>query len=248
MTTHRKWVIGYFVTFIAMIVMNYTVGVTGSDVGGTANDNETIIQPAGFAFSMWGLIYILLFIWIIYLFFAKKDKSAITERLKFWPIINFLLNGVWIFVFTQGWLFASLIVIVALLYTLAEIFSSISETNYSWFDRFPFSMYFAWVTLATIVNIFTWVTGNGIETILGMGELTWTILVLIVAGLIGIAIAVFFKDWLYPLVLIWPLIGIYAESGDVSTGLNITLLIVSIALVVVAIMVIVNKMRRLKVT
>lgn len=231
-----------------MIVMNYTVGITGSDVGGTANDNETIIQPAGFAFSIWGLIYTLLFIWIIYLFFSKKDKSAITERLKFWPIINFLLNGVWIFVFTQEWLFASVIVIAALLYTLAEIFSSISETNYSWFDRFPFSIYFAWVTLATIVNIFTWVTGNEIETILGMDELTWTILVLIVAGMIGIAIAVFFKDWLYPLVLIWPLIGIYAESGDVSTGLNITLLIVSIALVVVAVMVIVNKMKSLKAT
>ena len=71
---------------------------------------------------------------------------------------------------------------------------------------------------------------------------------MIVAGLIGIAIAVFFKDWLYPLVLIWPLIGIYAESGDVSTGLNITLLIVSIALVVVAVMVIVNKMKSLKAT
>lgn len=246
MTTHKKWVLAYFITFFVMIVMNYTVGMTGSDVGGTANDNETIIQPAGFAFSIWGLIYTLLFIWIIYQFFSKKDKSAITERLKFWPIINFLLNGVWIFVFTQGWLLASVIVIAALLYTLAEIFSSISETNYQWFDRFPFSMYFAWVTLATIVNIFTSVTGNGIETILGMGELTWTILILIVAGVLGIAIALIFKDWLYPLVLIWPLFGIYAESSDVAAGLNITLLAVSIALVITAIVVIVRKMKALK--
>lgn len=246
MTTHRKWVIGYFITFIVMIAMNYTVGTMGSDVGGTANENETIIQPAGFAFSIWGLIYTLLFIWIIYLFFSKKDKSAITERLKFWPIVNFLLNGLWIFVFTQEWLFASVIVIVAMLYTLAEIYSSISETNYTWFDRFPFAMYFAWVTLATIVNIFTWATGNNVDTILGMDELTWTIIVLIVAGLIGIAIALIFRDWVYPLVLIWPLIGIYAESGDVSTGLNITLLIVAIALVITAIMVIVQKARALK--
>ena len=52
MTTHKKWVLAYFITFIVMIVMNYTVGMTGSDVGGTANDNETIIQPAGFAFSI----------------------------------------------------------------------------------------------------------------------------------------------------------------------------------------------------
>lgn len=246
MSTHRKWVLGYFVFFILMIITNYTAGQMGSDVGGTANQNETIIQPAGFAFSIWGLIYTLLFIWIIYLFFSKKDKSPITERLKFWPIVNFILNGVWIFVFTQEWLFASVIVIAAMLYTLAEIYSSISETNHNWFDRFPFAMYFAWVTLATIVNIFTWAADN-VDTILGMDELTWTIIVLIVAGLIGIAIAVFFRDWVYPLVLIWPLIGIYAEGGDVSAGLNITLLIVAIALVLIAIMVIVQKVRALKV-
>lgn len=246
MTTHRKWVLGYFVFFVLMIITNYTAGQMGSDVGGTANQNETIIQPAGFAFSIWGLIYTLLFIWIIYLFFSKKDKSPITERLKFWPIVNFLLNGVWIFVFTQEWLFASVIVSAAMLYTLAEIYSSISETNHNWFDRFPFAIYFAWVTLATIVNIFTWAADN-VDTILGMDELTWTIIVLIVAGLIGIAIAVFFRDWVYPLVLIWPLIAIYAESGDVSTGLNITLLIVAIALVVIAIMVIIRKVRALKV-
>lgn len=246
MSTHRKWVIGYFITFILMVITNYTAGQMGSDVGGTANENEALIQPAGFAFSIWGLIYALVFIWIIYLFFSKKDKSYITERLKFWPIANFILNGVWIFVFTQEWLFASIIVIAALLYTLAEIYTSISETNHGWFDRFPFAIYFAWVTLATIVNIFTWTTGNDIDTVLGMDELTWTIIVLIVAGLIGITIAIFFKDWVYPLVLIWPLFGIYAESGDVSTGLNITLLAVAAALVIIAVMVIVQQVKTFK--
>lgn len=247
MTTHRKWVLAYFVFFVLMVIANYTAGQMGSDVGGTANQNETIIQPAGFAFSIWGLIYTLLFIWIIYLFFSKKDRSYITERLKFWPIANFILNGLWIFVFTQEWLFASVIVIAAMLYTLAEIYTSISETNHNWFDRLPFAIYFAWVTLATIVNIFTWVTGINIDTILGMGELGWTIALLIVAGLIGIAIGVSFKDWVYPLVLIWPLIGIYAESGDVSGGLNITLLIVGIALAVTAVIIMVRKAKALNV-
>ncbi len=239
MSTHRKWVIAYFIFFVLMVITNYTAGQMGSDVGGTANENETLIQPAGFAFSIWGLIYTLLLIWIIYLFFSKKDRSYITERLKFWPILNFILNGAWIFVFTQEWLFASVVVIALMLYTLAEIYSSISETNHNWFDRLPFAIYFAWVTLATIVNIFTWASDN-VDTILGMDELTWTIIVLIVAGLIGIAIAVYFKDWVYPLVLIWPLVGIYAESGGTSTVLDITLLIVGIALAIIAIIVIVK--------
>ncbi|MHA6252979.1 TspO/MBR family protein [Oceanobacillus sp. CAU 1775] len=243
MTTHRKWVIGYFIAFIVMIVMNYTVGMSGSSVGDAANNNETIIQPAGFAFSIWGLIYILLFVWMIYLFFSKKDKSPITARLKFWPILNFLLNGAWIIVFTQEWVLASVIIIAALLYTLAEIFTSISETGNHWFDRIPFSIYFAWVTVATIVNIFTLATANNVDTILGMDELTWTIIILIVAALIGLAIGLFFKDWLYPLVLIWPFAGIYAESGDMYTTLDVTLAVISLALVVVAVSVIVNRLK-----
>lgn len=245
MSTQRKWVIGYFIAFVIMIIMNYSVG---SSVGNVAEDNPTIIQPAGFAFSIWGLIYVLLLILMIKLFISKNDKTSITTHLKFWPILNFILNGLWIVAFTQQWMLVSTIIIAALLYTLAEMFSTISETNYRWFDRFPFSIYFAWVTLATIVNIFTLASANNVDTILGMDELTWTILVLIVAGIIGIAIAVLFKDWLYPLVLIWPLTAIYVESGDVSTLLNITLLIVSILLALVAIMVIINKIKSLKVT
>lgn len=245
MSINRKWIIGYFIAFVIMIIMNYSVG---SSVGNVADDNPTIIQPAGFAFSIWGLIYVLLLIWMIRLFFSKNIQTSLTEHLKFWPILNFLLNGLWIVAFTQQWMLVSTIIIAALLYTLAEMYSSISETNHHWFDRIPFSIYFAWVTLATIVNIFTLASAYNVDTILGMDELTWTILVLVVAGIIGIAIAVLFKDWLYPLVLIWPLVAIYAESGDVSTALNITLLIVSILLALVAIMVIVNKMKSLKMT
>src|SRR5699024_4901980 len=171
-----------------------------------------------FAFSIWGLIYVLLFIWMIYLFFSKKDKSPITVRLKFWPIVNFLLNGAWIIVFTQEWVLASVIIIVALLYTLVKIFTSSRETNFRWFDLLPFSIYFAWVTVATIVNIFTLAKANNMDTILGIDELTWTIFALIIATFIGFAIGLNFKDWLYPLVLIWPFIGIYVKSGGLSTS------------------------------
>lgn len=246
MTVHRKWVTGYFIAFIVMIAMNYIVGMSGSDVGDVANNNDAIIQPAGYAFSIWGLIYLLLLIWIINLFFSKKDKSSITARLTFWPILNFLLNGAWIIAFTQEWVLTSVIIIVALLYTLAEMFTSISETNYHWFDRLPFSIYFAWVTVATIVNIFTLAIANNLDTLLGMSELTWTIIILIVATLIGFAISLLFKDWLYPLVLIWPFVGIYVKSGGSYTSLDVTLALISVALVAVAVIVIVNQKRSLQ--
>jgi hypothetical protein len=97
--------------------------------GRGANNNETIVQPAGFSFSIWGLIYILLFIWIIKAFFAKTWEESVASRLEFCPIVNFMLNALWIIVFTQQRIFDSVIVIIALLYTLAEMYTTLTETG-----------------------------------------------------------------------------------------------------------------------
>ncbi|GAB3068193.1 tryptophan-rich sensory protein [Salinicoccus sesuvii] len=241
MAKQKKWAIGYIVAFAVMIFFNYW---SATNVGFVADDNQSIIQPAGFAFSIWGLIYVLLFIWIIKVFFSKTWEGSMAYRLKFWPILNFLLNGTWILVFTQQWLIVSTIVIAALLFTLAKMYSNITKSGYHWFDRLPFSIYFAWVTVATIVNIFTVTVSYNVDTILGLNELGWTIIILGVATLIGLIISFHFKDWLYPLVIIWPYYGIYAESGDEYTSISITLLVSSIALLIAAIVVSFKKLRR----
>lgn len=238
MSTQRKWAAGYLAAFIVMIVMNYFVG---TNVGNVADNNQPIIQPAGFAFSIWGLIYILVFIWIIKQFFQKTWEDSPAYKLKYWPIINFLLNSAWILVFTQQMILASVIVIFSLLITLIIMHILITSQNYSWFDRFPYSVYFAWVTVASIVNVFQLTNDNNIDSIIGLDELTWTIIMLAAAGVIGVLTALYFKDWLYPLVIIWPLYAIYSENGSDYMNLNITLLIISIVLAVSAIVVIVIK-------
>mgnify|MGYP001015748914 CR=1 FL=1 len=244
MTRQRKWVIGYFIAFVIMIIMNYSVG---SSVGNVADDNPTIIQPAGFAFAIWGLIYILIFIWMIKLFFSKNDKTSVVERLTYWPIINFILNGVWIVTFTQQWMIISTIVILALLFTLFRMHAIISAELYHWYDRLPLSIYFGWVTIASIVNVFTVFSSYNMESFLGMSELAWTIIAIVAAALIGVFIAWFFNDWLYPLVLIWPFFGIFMESGDISAGLNISLAATSLILVIVAVIIIFRKTKAMKV-
>ncbi|CAM2842828.1 tryptophan-rich sensory protein [Salinicoccus roseus] len=240
MSRQKKWATGYLVAFIVMIFVNY---LTTTNVGGVANNNETIIQPAGFAFSIWGLIYILLFIWIIKAFFAKTCEESVASRLKFWPIVNFMLNALWIIVFTQQWIFASVIVIIALLYTLAEMYTTLTETGYHWFDRLPFSIYFAWVTVATIVNIFNLTEKYNLDGLFGMGELGWTLLILAVATLIGVAIGIYFRDWLYPLIIIWPYFGIYTKNAGEYGSLDIVLLVGSVILLITAIIVIFMKVR-----
>lgn len=240
MNTQKKWAAGYLAAFLVMIVMNYFIG---TNVGSVADNNQPIIQPAGFAFSIWGLIYALVFIWIIKQFFQKTWEDSPTYKLKYWPIVNFLLNSAWILVFTQQMILASVIVIFSLLITLFIMHILITGGHYNWFDRLPYSIYFAWVTVASIVNVFQLTNDNNIDSLIGLDELTWTIIMLAAAGAIGVIIALYFKDWLYPLVIIWPLFAIYTENDSEYTSLNITLLIVSIVLAVSSIVVMVMKIK-----
>lgn len=243
MSTQRKWVIGYFIAFVIMIIMNYSAG---SDVGNVADDNPTIIQPAGFAFSIWGMIYVLLLIWMIKLFFTKNEEQPLTQKLKYWPILNFLLNGIWIVVFTQQWMILSTIVILALLFTLIKIHTIISAELFHWYNRLPYSIYFAWVTIASIVNIFTLASNYNVESFLGMDEMIWTIIAIIAAVMIGIFVAWFFNDWLYPLIIIWPYLGIYVKSGGMEAGLDVTLALGVLALIITVIFFIMKKIKLVK--
>ncbi len=235
MTRQRKWVLLYVIAFLIMIAINY---LSGSNIGNIAEDKQAMIQPAGFAFAIWGLIYVLILAWLIKLLMIRSHNKKIVSRLKYLPIINFLLNSAWIIVYTQQWFLVSVIVILALLYNIARMYVILSD--YRGYNRLPFSIYFGWTTVATIVNIFSLALNNHIQTIFGLDELSWTMIALILATIIGIFIAISFKDWLYPLVLIWPFYGIYIENNNYYLSLDVTLITASLLLFITAIIVVVR--------
>lgn len=207
---HRKKLgIIYLVFYILMILANY---LTGSNVGNVADQNESFIQPAGYVFSIWGLIYILLFIWIIRIFFTHYQ--GVYERVNYWLVGNFVLNALWIFVFTQEWLLVSNIVIIGLLITLIVIYKKMTKVQGHWFDRFPFSIYLGWVSIATIVNIVTWVVGNGVEELFGLNEYQWTLVLLVIATALAVWLAVKHMDWVLPLVFVWAFSGIIVKNEN----------------------------------
>jgi hypothetical protein len=204
-----------------MIFLNYWAS---SEVGSVADQEEAMIQPAGFTFSIWGLIYLLLAIWLIRLTLSKGKKEII-EEVNGWVVLNFLLNGLWIVVFTQQLIGVSLIVIIAILITLFIIYHKLSRKKYNWFERMPYSVYTGWVTMATIVNLFTWMEEMNQTNLFGLSEQLWTILFLILAMLIGVGIALRYSDAIYPLVFIWAFIGILANNGSSERSMLIVLVI-----------------------
>lgn len=224
MNKAKKYGIAYLVVFGIMIFLNYW---SATDVGATADDQQALIQPAGFAFSIWGLIYLSVLVWIVRLFFINHFEGTIYDKVKVWLILNFALNAAWILTFTADQILISTFIIAGLLITLVMIYRIISKIRYNFFDRFPFSIYFGWVTVATIVNIFTWAVSAGITTVLGFNETTWTIIMLLVASLLCVYISLKYQDWLYPLVFLWSYVGIIIKNDQqfilIAAGIGIAL-------------------------
>jgi hypothetical protein len=77
--------------------------------------------------------------------------------------------------------------------------------------RLPFEIYFGWVTVATIANISSFLVQQGFQDGYLLDAQTWTVLILVVATLIGTATALVNSSPAYALVLVWAFYGIYSR-------------------------------------
>ncbi|SHH26653.1 tryptophan-rich sensory protein [Virgibacillus chiguensis] len=241
MKTSKYIIMMYLIFFAMMVGINY---FAGSNVGQIANQYETLIQPAGYAFAIWGVIYLFLFIWIIRGFFIQGDKATLYKEFQFVLPINFVLNSLWILTFTRDNILLSTIIILLLLGTLIWMYRVVWTISFSrLLDRIPFSIYFGWVSLASVVNLFTYAKSEGITSFLGLSEFICTVIVILLVTGIAARITLRNQDLFLPLVYIWTFIAIYVK--DQQQLLQFTLLLCCLVLVVCFVFIAIRKMKKI---
>lgn len=214
---------GYF----AMIFVNFLANalpIGGVTTGEASDSFGNLFTPAGVTFSIWGFIYLLLLGYTMYQFdFGKKNRTA--QREKLFSVINryFLVTSVaniaWIFAWHYGVIWLSLIIMFVLLTFLIKIADVINKEKYNLLEtvlvRLPFSVYFGWITVATIANVTVFlvsVNWNGF----GIAESSWTVVVLLVGAVIGIIRMLKDRNIYYGLVLVWAYGGIWLKHTSTS--------------------------------
>jgi hypothetical protein len=213
----RKYVLISLLAMVIMVVLYglTTGGVLGDNpVGTTGTDSNPLIVPSGYAFSIWGLIYLGLIIFPIYHWFkTPQNQHKLWGRIHSWYTINVVCNGLWLVCASYDWLWLTVAIIIIMLMNLVMInrdmirIEEVEGVQHYWLEKFPFSIYFAWITLATALNIssalafYNW---NG----LGISEINWTIVIMIVAAAIAGHIAYHKRDRAYAGVVIWAFIAI----------------------------------------
>jgi hypothetical protein len=151
---------------VAVFVINGLASgstLTGKPTGEVSDNNQSLIVPAGYAFSIWGLIYFFLAVFGIYQMFPQTlDSRPINEGVGFMLILNACANITWIFVWGYGYVTAAAVIIFLVAIPLAVIYTRLSIKFFpaaTWLEylclHVPFSLYFAWLIAASIVNVYS---------------------------------------------------------------------------------------------
>lgn len=212
------------IAFLAMIVINALANTTllgGKTTGEISDMYPTYITPAGYAFSIWSVIYILLAGFIYYQFRKNNESRDSVRTVGIWFIISCILNIVWILLWQYLYIELSVIVMILLLMTLGIIYQRTRGIVHPtkgefWFIKLPFSLYLGWISVATILNIAISLTKNNWGGF-GLDDLTWAIIMLCVGGIIAILVSYPYRDSAVPLVFVWAYIAIAVKQQDVES-------------------------------
>lgn len=230
-----KLALSNFIMLILVFVFNFLTG-TGKINGLSQADISamfpTKITPAGFAFSIWGVIYTLVLILVVWMLYKHKDKemSKLIHAIGWWFNLSTLANILWTVTFSYLKLPLSILLIAVLLGSLLMIIINLSKLNIKLNIIFPltFGLYAGWVMIATVVNIAASLVQVGWSG-LGLSEVMWANIILVVALVIVFFVTYSVTNVIIPLPVAWAYFAIFkAEDSKVALVGMVVLLLISI--------------------
>lgn len=244
--------VGNIIVVILTIIINGLANILpiGGKYTGELSDNiPNLFVPAGITFAIWGIIYVLIILFAIYLardlFKKEKIRKPFLEKISYFFILANLANIIWIFLWHYEQILLSLLAMILLFVSLLVIYLKLNigiekvSIKDKLFIHVPISVYIGWITVATIANVTAVLVTIGWDGF-GISEEIWTMLVLIIATIITILIITTRKDYTYSAVIIWALIGIYIKRiaydpiYGVQTQIAYTALIAIVVIIIVA--------------
>jgi benzodiazapine receptor len=211
-------ILAVIVTIIVNALAN-ALPLNGQTTGEISDRFEVYFVPAGYVFSIWGLIYLALIAFAIYQALPGQRNDPRLKRIGYLFALSSLANIAWLFLWHYELFLFTVIAMLSLLglliaiYVRLEVGQSVASTNQKWFIHVPFSIYLGWVSVATIANItqvLDFVNWNG----WGMPDEVWAVIMLIVGALITSAVYRTRNDGAFVLVIIWAYAGIAVKQSE----------------------------------
>lgn len=246
-----KWVniVAFFLTLIVNGLAGGTTILGGKLTSEISDANPTLITPAGYVFSIWGVIYFLLGIFVIYQALPGQSGKGFVQKIGWLFLLSSLLNIAWLFLWQYEYLSASVVLMFLLLAALISIYLrlNIGKSGVPLREKLavqvPFSVYLGWITIASIANVSAALVSAGWDGF-GISPETWAILIVVIALLITLLVTATRRDVAYGLVIIWALLGIAVKQSGTQNIVSVTEISAVIIAVALAISVLTPRLRR----
>jgi hypothetical protein len=212
-------VLAVLATLIVNILAD-ALPINGLNTGKISDSFHILFVPAGYVFSIWGLIYIGLIAYAIYQALPSQKDNPRLQEIGRWVVLGSLANCTWIFLWHYERFVGTLGAMLILLATLIVVYLSLGtgQTKVSaaetWAVRVPFSIYLGWITVATIANaadVLDYLKWNGF----GLPALFWFLIVLLAVLVIATLMSLSRRDVAYILVILWALVGVGYKNSTV---------------------------------
>lgn len=233
-TKIQKW--GNTGAFLAMVTVNLLANIIPIGIGNTGEVSgkyANLFTPAPFTFSIWGVIYLLMLIFVLYqwgLFDSNANSSKIRKSIGPWFVISCILNIGWIFAWHYDVIWLSAVLIAALLLSLIAVNGRNHTHDMKTVDTLcvtvGFDIYFGWIIAATIANISVFLTSIGWNG-WGLSDSFWTVIVVLTGAAIGAAVVLTQHRWLSGISIIWAYGGIAFRHFTASDHTNGSIYIIA---------------------
>lgn len=218
------------ISYIVMVLVNISANalpLNNRATGQISDSYPNLFAPAGLTFSIWGIIYLLLAGYVICQFlprqkYGENKKEKLLKDINTYFIVSSMANIAWIFAWHYNFIGISLLLMSILLVSLIKIAEIIRKEHFTTQEKLfistPFSVYFGWITVATIANVTVYLVSIGWNGF-GIADYIWTSIILIIGVIIGILRLWRDKKMAYGFVFIWAYLGILIKHLSVS-GFN----------------------------
>jgi len=200
---------------IGVIAFNWlaATGRLGTDTAEISAKYPTLVTPAGYAFSIWSLIYVGLLAFSIYQLLPAN--LARFRAVRSFYIFSCALNCAWLYFWHRDQIIICFVIILALAATLLLISRQLKDPESlrdTWFAKEPFGLYFGWVTAAALVNFAIMLKFLKVELFPTTGTIMAVSLIILVA-VIAVLVRYKLTTSLYPLAVAWALTAIAVKQS-----------------------------------
>lgn len=203
------------IAFNALAATGYVNGVTPEVI---SNKYPTVLTPAGYAFTIWSVIYLGMIAFSLYQLLPAQLVRFRAVRSLY--LVSCVLNCAWIYFWHREQIGLCLLLIAALLGSLIlmiAVFSRAGQEAGPLFTKVVFGIYAGWVTAATLVNCAIALKYFGVA----LSPLMWNVFgvfALLLAASIGVLVRMRYKNYLFSLALAWAATAIAVKQSG-NTGI-----------------------------